>query len=52
MADHKPLSVLISMGTAILVEKCPTTPAKMENIAYVPYASAINIRCMLWFVLN
>jgi hypothetical protein len=39
MADCKPLSVLISMGTKILVEQCTTTSVEMEDMDYVIYAT-------------
>jgi hypothetical protein len=43
MIDCKPLGVLISMGTNLLVEWCPTTLVEKEDIVYVPYSSALGI---------
>jgi hypothetical protein len=42
MTDCKPLSVLISVETKLLVEKCPTKLQYIEDMAYVPYASAVG----------
>ena len=42
MKDCKPLSVPISIGTRLLVEQCPTTSLDMEDMAHVPYPSAIG----------
>lgn len=42
MVDCKPLIVLMSMGTKLLIEQFPTTPVQMEDMAYVPYASALG----------
>jgi len=43
MTNCKPLSVSIFVGTKLLVEQCPTTPTKLEDMTYVPYANAIGI---------
>jgi len=43
MVDCKPLSDLTYMRTNILFEQCPTTLAEMEDMSFVPYASAIGI---------
>jgi hypothetical protein len=42
MENCFPLSVLNFVGTKSLVEKCTTTPTKMEDMDFVPYASAIS----------
>ena len=41
MIDYKPLSVPISMGTKLLVEKCPTTYFYMEDMASLTCANAL-----------
>jgi hypothetical protein len=30
------------VGTKISVEQCPTTPTKMEDMDFVPYASVVG----------
>jgi hypothetical protein len=39
----RPLSVLIYMGTKILVDQCHTTPIEMEDRDFIPYSSAAGI---------
>ena len=41
MADCRPLSVSISMGTKILVNQSPTTTTKIRDMDSNPYASTI-----------
>ena len=42
MIDCKPLGVLISMGTNLLVEQCPATPNELEDMDFFPYANSIG----------
>jgi hypothetical protein len=42
MADCRPLSVSIYVGTKISIEQCPTTPIEMEDMTFVSYASVVG----------
>jgi hypothetical protein len=50
MEDCKPLSVPIFVGAKISMEQSPTTPVEMEDMASIPYTSAVgSLMCVIFY---
>ena len=52
MQDSKKGFLPFRHGISLTKDQCPKTPVEIENMKTVPYASAVEASCMLYFALH
>ena len=52
MAEERPVTTLLAGHFKLSFKQCPQSPKEEEEMSRVPYASAVDHSCMLWFALG